>query len=396
MSHMRRTSFLLSALLGVVVACSGGGPEPGSGEDDATASRIKERPVSAVADVTTTPPTKGHYRIHLIDIGSGLAILVQGNDFTMLFDGGSGDDASGITSAGNKSRLLAYLFATLGPSGDKACAPKGDHWTDPGGKQVKIDHVFLSHPHDDHVASLDEVVRCYDVKNIWEPGMGYDNINYGQFIKAASEETGLSYHTAVPVPADRSQSVHGEVITMPQDVTWTSFAENDTETLGAGARFKILHTDTQTHKDNANLNSLVVRVDLGRTSLLLMGDAMAGTPSQPVDATPSYAEAALLHDHAAELHVDIFQVGHHGSETSTRSSFLQAVKPAYALLSAGPRPYSGSVLPDQPVVDLLTKSVPHLLRTDVHDKAGCPTADRIGMDDGSFGGCDNHILEISP
>ncbi len=387
---------LAFVLTGLVAACSAAAPQEGSTDDDATNSRVKDKVAAAVADIPSKPPTAKHYRIHMIDVGSGLAILVQGADFTMLFDGGSGDDARGLTASSNKSRLLAYLHAALGPSGESACQPDGDTWPDSAGKKIAIDHVFLSHPHDDHVAALDEVLHCYDVKNLWEPGQGYDNQAYGAMLKAAAETPNLAYHTALPVPGNRSQDVNGEKITMPAGVKWTSFKAEDTATLGVGAHFKILHADTQSYPQNANMNSLVVRVDLGSTSLLLTGDAMAGAPSQPLDATPSLAEGDLLQNHAAEIDVDILQVGHHGSQTSTRSAFLKQVSPAWAMLSAGPKPYSGSVLPDATVVAMLEKAVPHLLRTDASDKAGCATKDRVGVDDSSPGGCDNHILDIAP
>jgi competence protein ComEC len=381
----------------LAVACSAA-PDEGSSEDDNTsAKRITAKTVSAVADIPSSAPAHGHYRIHLIDVGSGLAVLVQGSDFTMLFDGGSGDDSRGIVAAGNKSRLLAYLYAALGPSGEKACAPEGDAWVAPkDGAQIKIDHVFLSHPHDDHVSMLDAVLRCYDVKNVWEPGMGYDNQEYGQYLDAVTQETGIEYHTVLPVPADRSQTVGGTNMTMPDGVSWTSFAENDQVTLSAGAKFKVLHADSASHSQNANLNSTVVRVQLGKVSLLLMGDAMAGEVTQPIDATPSFAEGALLQDHAKDIDVDILQVGHHGSSTSSRSAFIDAVSPQWALLSAGPRPYSGEVLPTARVVTMLSSKVKNVLRTDDHDKDGCPETDRVGVDDGAPGGCDNHVLEILP
>ena len=51
-------------------------------------------------------------------------------------------------------------------------------------------------------------------------------------------------------------------------------------------------------------------------------------------------------------------------------------------------------------LNALSSSGVKLLRTNEHDPdnghSTCPTQDRIGMDDDSTGGCDNHILEISP
>src|SRR5437899_2885786 len=50
------------------------------------------RPVSEVAKVPHTPRAVGTYRMHLIDLGTGLSVLVQGHAFNLLFDGGSNDD----------------------------------------------------------------------------------------------------------------------------------------------------------------------------------------------------------------------------------------------------------------------------------------------------------------
>src|SRR5262249_36623858 len=159
------------------------------------------------------------------------------------------------------------------------------------------------------------------------------------------------------VPANRSQVVHGETITMPDSVAWSTFAENDQVVLGVGAKLKILHVDSATHAQNANLNSTVVRVQLGKVTALLMGDAMAGEVAQPIDATPSFAEGDLLKHHAKDIKVDILQIGHHGSSTSSRQAFIKAVAPTWGLLSAGPRPYTGEVLPTQRVVDMLHRKI---------------------------------------
>ena len=45
------------------------------------------------------------YFLHLIDVGTGLAVFVEGPGFTLLYDGGSNDD----TARGTRNRLTAYL-----------------------------------------------------------------------------------------------------------------------------------------------------------------------------------------------------------------------------------------------------------------------------------------------
>ena len=131
-----------------------------------TNGSVTESTVSAVNQLPKSPPAAGEYRLHNIDVGTGLSVLIQGADFTMLYDGGSMDDKSVIASSGNKDRLLAYLFAAIGPSGPAACTPEGDNWQSVDRPRVTINYLFLSHPHDDHVAMLGDVVRCYDVGQV--------------------------------------------------------------------------------------------------------------------------------------------------------------------------------------------------------------------------------------
>src|ERR1700733_14414296 len=160
-------------------ACSSATSSVDDSSDDAlTKAKITATSVSAASGLKSTPPGSGAYRVHLIDIGTGLSMLIQGHDFTMLYDGGSNDDSRGIEATsmrrGNQSRLLAYLYATLGPSGGPECVPQGEQWQAGTDSPVKtIDHMFLSHAQRDHISMLGDVLHCYDVKNVWEPGAAY-------------------------------------------------------------------------------------------------------------------------------------------------------------------------------------------------------------------------------
>jgi beta-lactamase superfamily II metal-dependent hydrolase len=73
---------------------------------------------------------------------------------------------------------------------------------------------------------------------------------------------------------------------------------------------------------DANDNSLVLRIDFGETSFLLMGDAEL------------HEEHALV-DSGARLRADVLKVGHHGSRTSSSPRLIAAVQPAVAVVSAG-------------------------------------------------------------
>lgn len=368
------------------------------GAEERLTATITSRAVHSVADLQQLGPVAPYeYRVHLIDVGTGLAILVQGHDFSMLFDGGSADDKRGIsTSAGNRSRLVAYLWAVLGPSGPAECKPVGDNWPAyDGGASVTIQHVVLSHPHEDHGVLLDDVLYCFDVDHVWDSGAVNDTVFYEDFVRAVAAEPGVTYHTAALVPASRTITVRGSAINFG-NTPWTTIDELDVAELGQGAKFIVLHADGDQHSD-PNENSLVLRVELQTetavASILLTGDAESG-PRELPSAAVGDIEAHLLTLHGGLLDADVLQVGHHGSLTSSRRAFLDAVSPTWALIGCGPKEYAGHKLPDVEITDELVDVGATVLRTDVNDAGACPVADKIGADDQRPGGCDNWVLEI--
>lgn len=367
--------------LAVAAACAHPKPAPSRPVvPSAPIGNITWKHVASPVDVSREPPPPGTYRVHLIDVGTGLAILVQGHDFNLLYDGGTND-------AGEKPlRVVSYLGEAIGPSGDSLCVPKYAHVP---AQRLRLDHVVLSHPHADHGSALDLVVHCYDVANVWDSGRVNDAVFYRDFLTAVGSSLTAQYHTATSVPESRTTVVKGTEIKIPN---WTMFREEDVVELGEGARFEILHAEGKRLAD-ANQNSVVIAVTLGKTRLLLVGDAESGERKDP-----SYpagdVEAFLVERHASRIRADILQVGHHGSKTSSRHAFLSAVKPKLALVSTGPRMYGRVRLPDPEVIEALGHIGATILRTDVHDGA-CPVTKRIGGDSGP-GGCDSYIITIGP
>jgi competence protein ComEC len=71
-----------------------------------------------------------------------------------------------------------------------------------------------------------------------------------------------------------------------------------------------------------NDDSLVLRLDYQRASVLLEGDAEASS------------EATMLAQHRVAT-ATLLKVGHHGSKTSTNPDFLAAVAPSDAVISVG-------------------------------------------------------------
>jgi competence protein ComEC len=328
------------------------------------------------------PPPAGTYVIDAIDVGTGLSILVEGHDFALLYDAGSNDDGA----RGADDRVLAYL---------RAVRP-----------DLKvIDHLFLSHPHEDHDAMIDDVLATYEVRNVWNSGSLNNTCAYHAFLDAVAAEPGVAYHDALGSGGTHDASFtpstskcHGAVRTAAVHVPRASqIALGTAIPLGAGARMTILHADGHATGKHLNDASLVTRLDLGTRHVLLMGDAggeneVRHPPSTP--ARPDSVEGGLLANFPALLPADVLIVGHHGSMTSSRVNFLEAVGAHDFVISVGPKLYSGTRLPDSAVVTELTGRG-SVWRTDRSDATCSKNPRKIGPDnDGKPGGCDNVQIVI--
>ncbi|MGL3822878.1 SH3 domain-containing protein [Sphingopyxis sp. R3-92] len=320
-----------------------------------------------------------HYKVHVIDVGTGLAIFVEGKDFALLYDAGSQDDLQ----SGDANRVVAYIAAA---------AP---HLT-------RIDHLVLSHPHKDHLQLMPDVFRRFEIGHVWESGRVNKTDGYCRFLKAAMAEPGAEYHDAIASNATRSVTFTGSGCHGTVTVRQGRMMDAAPIALGAGARMHFLYRDPRNHAD-PNGNSVVVRLDLADRRVLLAGDAEGGErkpPSEPPQANS--IEAQLIACCAADLKSDVLVVGHHGSLTSSRSVFLDAVGASVYAISSGPFPYKRVRLPDPAVVSEL-EGRGQLLRTDRDDlyriedeRASCEYNPRkIGPDaDESPGGCNNILISI--
>ncbi|HEX8193443.1 MAG TPA: MBL fold metallo-hydrolase [Allosphingosinicella sp.] len=335
-------------------------------------------PVQPVEPVTARPgPAPGDYVVHAIDVGTGLAIFVEGSDFTLLYDAGSNDD----DARGANNRVVAYL---------RAVRPD----------LRAIDHVVLSHPHKDHSELMSDVIEQYAVANLWDSGAVNPICSYRNLLAAAAAR-GVLYHNGIATGGAHSnafaaQRCYGRPIPAGAlDVPRADMAQRGrTILLGDRASLTFLHADGSP-QSSFNANSVVARLTLGTRVILLPGDAEAGprvAPSTPP--TARSVEGQLLRCCGALLRADILVAGHHGSTTSSRATFLDAVGAAHYIVSSGPTRYGSVTLPDAAVIDEFTRRGA-VWRTDLNDAACAANPAKIGRDaDGRPGGCDNIRIAI--
>ena len=155
----------------------------------------------------------------------------------------------------------------------------------------RLEYVFCSHAHEDHVGGLAAVMAAVPAGQVYAPVTENDTQCFEDFVKYTQQQ-GL----AIVVPAAGSVWQLGSAVI---------------RMLGPVASY-----------DDTNDTSLVLRIDYGETSFLLTGDMEQD------------AEDDLVAS-GAPLDVDVLQVGHHGSETSTGYVFLNAVLPEIGVISVG-------------------------------------------------------------
>jgi competence protein ComEC len=201
-----------------------------------------------------------------------------------VLDVGQGDAILIETPHGHR------LLVDGGPSGEALMQALGEALP---ADDRRIDLVVLTHAQDDHVTGLVEFLRRYEVRQVLEGPLSGETGAYAAWRKAVEEEGSVRHRVA-----------SGQHIEL------------------GGAYVEVLAPDGLVAGGDLNENSVVLRLVYGDVSFLLTGDL--GEDGERV-----------LIDSGFDLGSTVLKVGHHGSDGSTTTPFLEAVAPAVAVVSAG-------------------------------------------------------------
>jgi competence protein ComEC len=235
----------------------------------------------------------GDLVVTFIDVGQGDSILIESpSGQKALIDGG-----------GRQETVSSRSIKKEDPVGKSIIVPflrkKGIG---------KLDLVILTHPHDDHVAGLPYVLEKIKVDMVLDSGQPHTSRGYYRFLKLIEQKK-------IPYKLARA----GQVVD-----------------LGAGVKGYILHPSQPLISGTAsdlNNNSIVIKLDYGKTTFLFMGDA--GFEGEDRMLSKGYS-----------LINDVLKVGHHGSMTSTSVKLLESVMPKYAVISVGAKNKFGHPTPE--------------------------------------------------
>lgn len=227
--------------------------------------------------------------VHFIDVGQADCVLILSAGHAMLVDAGNNADAKTITSYLNEQGV------------------------------TRLDYVIGTHPHEDHIGSLDTVIKTCEIGEVILPDKIHTSKTFEDVLDAI-ETKGLAITLAEP---------------------------GDTYPIG-DASFTVLSPNAD-YGDNLNNWSVGIRLTNGTTSFLMSGDAEKA------------AEQDIL-DNGLDLSADVFKVSHHGSETSNSAAYLKAINPSSAVISCGENNQYGH--PDSSVLEEFKKLGIDVYRTD--------------------------------
>ena len=205
-------------------------------------------------DCISTIPQDNNLRVYCLDVGQGDSILITNNNKTMLIDASTNEMGS---------RVVKYL-------------------NDLGIK--KIDYLVGTHPHEDHIGGLDNVIKNFDIGTIYMPNVVATTKTFEEVIDAISAKK----------------------------LKVTSPKTGDKFTVGNA------ECEVMSIRNDYNNCSIVIKMDFNNVSYLFTGDA-----EESVESSRKWP------------HIDVLKVGHHGSNTSSSKKFLEQIKPEVALISVG-------------------------------------------------------------
>lgn len=208
---------------------------------------------------TPTPEVIATLEVEFVDVGQADCTLIRHQDHNILIDAGNNSDG----------KLLVKYFQDMGIT--------------------KFDYIVGTHPHEDHIGGLDDIINNFDVEHILMPDVTTNTKTFQEVLEAIEKKN----------------------LTIEVPIIDETFKVGD-------LTFKTIYTGT--NPEDLNSDSIILRMDYKNNSYLFTADI-----------TGEVEETLLDKD----IDVDIYKVAHHGSTYSNTYNFLEKVTPEYAIIQLG-------------------------------------------------------------
>ncbi len=195
--------------------------------------------------------------VYFLDVGQADSILIYNNDETMLIDAGNNDDG----------KLICDYIKDLGIT--------------------KIDYLVGTHPHEDHIGGLDNIIKTFEIGKIYMPKKSATTKTFEDVIDAISDKKLKASSPKIGSKFNVGNAVC-EIMTKDDDA------------------------------EDANLSTISIEMTYGTQKYLFTGDM-----ETPNESSRNWND------------IDVLKVAHHGSTTSSSKDFLNQTKPEIAIISCG-------------------------------------------------------------
>lgn len=165
----------------------------------------------------------------------------------------------------------------------------------------RIDHLIATHGHADHIGGHSSIIEVYEdekdgIRNIYDSGVPHNSNTYEDYLDTVDEY-------------DHELLIIEEGDTIPI---------ND-----SNVNVNVLNPPEGESGSDLHYNSVAISIDYNNFTYLNTGDA------------EFEAEERMVEEYGSELESDVYQAGHHGSNTSSSDVFMNEVQPSYTIISSG-------------------------------------------------------------
>ncbi len=232
-----------------------------------------------------------------------LAVMIMLAGFLFAMHGKKTVKEIEVISSSEKTHELSVIFINAGKADSHLILVDGKSYLIDTGKSKsvtqisnvlmkydvdKLDGVFLTHSHSDHVGGLKKISKEYDIEHLYTANISGDEDELDKVAEKA-------------------------------DLKREQLAAGDRITITDGLYLEVLGP-LEYNGDDDNDNSLILRLFVNGKAILFTGDMQ-------------FAEEKTLLEAGIDLKCDILKVGNHGNPDATSEQFAKAASPEYAIIT---------------------------------------------------------------